>query len=447
MNPFLSTTTLLGVAVLPADAEARRTLLRAARRRWQSDFQLEGETMLLHGNAFTLSDILQRIDALEQEEEGHWHTLLQSAPELHTFLETGTVSTFRFEECIGNWPEKEAARATEAFSWQYLQLFRRAWKNGDTSLMKALGNLPIPGYLELADDVDDLLENYREMETEKLQHAFDLLLKTGTAGEALQELCSDQRLHFWKVTFGTFYELRNIYTGWYYLLKRRKAPAEELDAVIEALEKAALLFGGLSWDLKQLIADHKRPDPALADDEDADDDDDELTPAELTAAGYNPDKRKKTDADEDPYPIKKKKWYSIEAASLIPMLALAIAFGFIGWGVWSAMRDKKDDKTAEQKRPHFEMRYYPTAAVYENKSISVNDRRIAYDSLFLAIFHRLSEGADGLPMNKKKLLDSLYNKELMELILNDSVQTKSNARGIADSLTPIVLPHRDPTPY
>lgn len=46
-------------------------------------------------------------------------------------------------------------------------------------------------------------------------------------------------------------------------------------------------------------------------------------------------------------------------------------------------------------------------------------------------------------MNKKKLLDSLYNKELMELILNDSTLKKSNARGIADSLTPIVLPQKN----
>ncbi len=445
MNPFLSTTTLLGIAALPADAEARRTLLRAARRRWQADFQLEGETMLLHGHAFTLNDIMQRIDALEQEDEINWHVLLQSVPELHAFLEIGTVSPFRLENCIETWPEKEAARAREAFSWQYVQLFRRAWKSGDAVLMKALGRLNIPDDLPLADDIDELLKNYREMEAEKLQHAFDQLLKTGTAGEALQELLSEKRMHFWKVTFGTFYALRNIYTGWYYLLKRRKASAEELDAVIEALEKAAPLFGGLSWDLKQLIADHKRPDPALEDDEDADDDDSEL--AELTAAGYNPAKRKKTDDDDDPYPIKKKKWYSIEAASLIPMLALAIALGFIGWGVWSAVGGKKDTERAEPDRPYFEMRYVPTAAVYENKSIYINGRRIAYDSIYLAVFHRLSEGENGVPLDKKELLDSLYHKELMQMLLNDSAQTKSNARGIADSLTPIVLPHRDPPPY
>lgn len=446
MNPFLSTTTLLGVAVLPADADARRTLLRAARRRWQSDFQLEGETMLLHGNAFTLSDILQRIDALEQEEEISWHNLLQGAPELHTFLETGAFNSFRFEKIIETWPEKEAARATEAFAWQYLQLFRRAWKNGDAVLMNALGKLPIPDFSELADDVDELLENYREMETEKLQDAFDQFLKTGTAGEALQELLSEKRLHFWKETFGTFYALRDIYTGWYYLLKRRKATAEELDAVIEALEKAAPLFGGLSWDLKQLIADHKRPDLALEDDEHADDDDDESAYSEPETPGYNPAKRKQAD-DDDPFPVKKEKWYHVGPATLIPFLALLIAFGFIGWGIWSAMRDKTENETAEPKRPYFEMRYYPTAAVYENKSIYVNGRRIAYDSLFLALFHRLSEGENGLPLDKKALLDSLYNKELMELILNDSVQTKSKARGIADSLTPIVLPHRDPPPY
>lgn len=433
--------------MLPADAEARKTLLRAARRRWQADFQLEGETTLLHGYAFTLHDILQRIDALEQEEEVSWHTMLQNAPELHAFLETAAVNPFRIEECIESWPEKEAARATAAFSWQYLQLFRRAWKNGDAALMNALGNLPIPGYLALADDVDELLENYREMKTEQLQHAFDQLLKTGTAGEALQELLSDKHLHFWKVTFGTFYGLRDIYTGWYYLLKRRKAPAEELDAVIEALEKAAPLFGGLSWDLKQLIADHKRPDLAIEDDEHADDDDEESTYSEPATPGYNPSKRKQADDDDDPFPEKKEKWYHVGPETLIPFLALLIAFGFIGWGVWSAMRDKREDKTAEPKRPYFEMRYYPTASVYENKSIYVNGRRIAYDSLFLAVFHRLSEGENGLQMDKKALLDSLYNKELMELILNDSVQTKSNARGIADSLTPIVLPHRDPPPY
>lgn len=446
MNPFLSVNTLLGVTVLPADAEARKTLLRAARRRWQADFQLEGETTLLHGYAFTLHDILQRIDALEQEEEVSWHTMLQNTPELHAFLEAAAVRPFRIEECIENWPEKDAARATEAFSWQYLQLFRRAWKNGDAALMNALGSLPIPGYLALADDVDELLENYREMKTEQLQHAFDQLLKTGTAGEALQELLSDKHLHFWEVTFGTFYALRDIYTGWYYLLKRRKAPAEELDAVIEALENAAPLFGGLSWDLKQLIADHKRPDLALEDDEHADDDDEESAYSEPATPGYNPAKRKQVD-DDDSFAVKKEKWYHVGPATLIPFLALLIAFGFIGWGVWSAMRDKREDKTAEPKRPYFEMRYYPTAAVYENKSIYVNGRRIAYDSLFLAVFHRLSEGENGLQMDKKALLDSLYNKELMELILNDSAQTKSNARGIADSLTPIVLPHRNPPPY
>lgn len=443
MNPFLSTTTLLGVAALPAEAEALKSVLRTARRRWQADFQLEGETILLHGHAFTLSDILQRIDALEQEEEINWHVLLQSVPELHAFLETGAVSTFRLEKIIETWPDKEAARATDAFSWQYIQLFRRAWKSGDAVLMKALGSLKIPDDLQLADDIDELLKNYREMEAEKLQHAFDQLLKTGTAGEALQELQSDKRLHFWKVTFGTFYALRNLYTGWYYLLKRRKAPAEELDAVIEALEKAAPLFGGLSWDMKQLIADHKRPDSALEED----DDEDELEYEEPATPGYNPAKRKKVDADEDPFPVKKEKWYHIGPATLIPFLALLIAFGLIGWGVWSAVSDKKDTRTTEPKRPVFEMRYVPTRSVLENKSIYVNGRRIAYDSLFLAVFYRLSEGENGLPLDKKALLDSLYNKELMGMLLNDSAQTKSSARGIADSLTPLVLPHRDPPPY
>lgn len=440
MNPFLSTTTLLGVADLPAEDEALKLLLRAARRRWQADFQLEGETVLLHGHAFTLSDILQRIDALEQKEEINWHVLLQSVPELHAFLETGAVSPFRLEKIIEAWPEKEAARTTDAFSWQYIQLFRRAWKNGDAVLMKALSSLKIPDDLQLADDVDELLDNYREMEAEKLQDAFDQLLKTGTAGEALQELLSEKRLHFWKVTFDTFYAVRNIYTGWYYLLKRRKAPAEELDAVIEALEKAAPLFGGISWDLKQLIADHKRPDPAI------DDEDDELEYEEPATPGYNPAKRKQVD-DDDPFPVKKEKWYHIGPATLIPFLALLIAFGFIGWGIWSAVSDKKDTKTAEPKRPAFEMRYVPTRSVLENKSIYVNGRRIAYDSLFLAVFYRLTEGENGLPLDKKALLDSLYNKELMEMILDDSAQTKSTARGIADSLTPLLLPHRDPPPY
>lgn len=439
MNPFLSTITLLGIAGLPADAEARRTLLRAARRRWQADFQLEGETMLLHGNSFTLNDIVQRIDALEQEEEVRWHNLLHSVPEIHTFLETGSVKPFLLYKSIKSWPEKEAERTREAFSWQYLHQFRRAWKNADAVLLKALNNLVIPAALQLSDDVDDLRANYKQIELEKLHEALSQLNGTTLAGSALEMLIDEQRQHLWLEMFGTFIELKSIYSECYYTLKRRHAPAEELDALIAGCEAAMPLFAEYNWDMRLLIADHKKPVIENADDDDSYDE--EQTP------GYNPAKRKQVDDGEDPFPVKKEKWYHIGPATLIPFLALLIALGLIGWGVWSAVSDKKDTETAEPKRPVFEMRYVPTRSVLENKSIYVNGRRIAYDSLFLAVFYRLSEGENGLPLDKKALLDSLYNKELMGMLLNDSAQTKSSARGIADSLTPLVLPHRDPPPY
>lgn len=433
MNPFLSTATLFGVNELPENAEERKTLLRAARRRWQADFQLEGESITLFGNTFTLNDILQRIEACDEPEEVSWRNRLNTVPDIQQFLETGVVKHFLLNTSIVDWPEAEAQRTRQVVAWQYVHLFRRAWKNTDTVMMKDLNRIVIPVDSSLAEALEDLRSSYCEIEMEKLHEALQELSATGKAGAALEVLKDEAHLRFWMEALQEFPRLKDIYSGWYYELKNREAPREELDAVIAGCEAAMPLFGEYNWDMRLLIADHKKPVVETEEDEY----EEEATP------GYNPKKRKTaSDDDDDPFPEEKKKWYAVGPATLIPFSALVIALGFIGWGVWSATRDGSGDGKPKMRLPAFELRYYLKPRSKFKHYIFANNRRFDYDSIAEAAFYKAGGGNGGLTEENKIRYDSILEADVTRVFNGDTTLINQNRRKV-DSLTPLVLPQRE----
>jgi|GEM_PF-3574872 len=415
---YLSPFTLLGAEQLSATYAELQETLRPARKRWLAEFELGGnEFIRLNGEEFSKTEVLAALDSCSDAEQLEFHRLVAAAPNLRKFLETGNSHPFRLLLTIRDWPLSHADRAQEAFVERCMREVRQAWRAQDAARMEELKKIDFretdaeARYYEF---VDTLHEGFMQA----LREDLDRYEKGAELSENLQRLSNPEAIRLWKSLMNFVDEIAEVYLRLYELMRERKAPQEEIDALMQGADAAKELTLEGRWMLEDLLQ-HGGGDE----------------PVEGAATLFE------ADEDEEAKPLR-----SPSSTWIVPCIAVLAIAGII-FGLWWTNKDESPRSSEAEKS--FNDKYVTPIGLGKGVVYYRNGMPVPKDSVW---YYKMQEIAAQKELNDslKAIFDSITPLEiylLKQQMNKDAQQGRLRDSVPRDPNTPITLPAKPNPAY